>query len=195
MAQYPQLFGRNDRLWLNHTEAVTQLRASKEAGNRKEGLDAYRRLSLLVEESTPGSDLHTRALRDRMLAAVTVGKGKQALHDYRQLTAKGAVQPEYVEDAYARALVMEGSPRKALKVFQAQEQKQLSQSGRVDPELVEKPVQAQADMGQFDRAQAQLNTFSPTVSGRILPTPRKSTILITSANISGRRASMPGTAT
>ena len=161
MAQYPQLFGRNDRLWLNHAEAVTQLRASKEAGNRKEGLDAYRRLSLLVEESTPGSDLHTRALRDRMLAAVTVGKGKQALHDYRQLTAKGAVQPEYVEDAYARALVMEGSPRKALKVFQAQEQKQLAQSGRVDPELVEKLVQAQADMGQFDRAQAQLNTFSP----------------------------------
>ncbi|MDO5638674.1 MAG: poly-beta-1,6 N-acetyl-D-glucosamine export porin PgaA [Neisseria sp.] len=160
MAEYPQYFTPQDRRWLTHAEAVSQLRAAREADSRSEALQAFRRLGEVAAQSEPGSDLYLRAMRDRITAGALSGNHKQAVRDYETLAQYGE-QPDYVQDAYAQALSATGSPNKAGRIYHALVKKHEQAGEAVDAELIEKMVQNDADLGHYSRAQYHLNTLSP----------------------------------
>lgn len=158
--QYPDLFGEQDRLWLQATQAAVLLRGGRLNADIGQIRTAYQRLSSAVEQAQPGTPFYTQALRDRMAAAVAMGREKQALDDYRILAAQGA-QPDYVEEQYAKALLMAGSPHKARKVLAARTARQTEAQGKVDPELVELLVENDADLMLFDDARADMKHWNP----------------------------------
>ena len=161
--QYPQLFSRQDRLWLEHAGAVSQLRAAQASSVRAEAVRAFKRFGEIAAQSEPGSELYIRAMRDRVAAGAASDNYKQAQADYRTLSRYGE-QPEYVQDAYAQALSASGSPRKASKIYHALARQHEAEGRAVGVELSEKLVQADADLGYYTRAQQHLPTFTDATS-------------------------------
>ena len=88
-----------------------------------------------------------------------MGNSKQALRDYRVLSQQGK-QLDYVQEQYGRALLMEGSPRKAGKVLEQNWANQVAKQGRPDPELVELLIRKDADLIKFDEGQAKLQHWN-----------------------------------
>ncbi len=160
MKAYPQHFTPQDRLWLDYAESVSQLRAAREASNRSESLQAFRRLGEIAAQSEPGSDLYIRALRDRVVAGVASDNDKQAVRDYETLAEYGE-QPEYVQNAYAQALSATGNPHKARKVYYNLVKKHRFEGQPFDPALAENIVQANADLGHYTQAQEVLGMLNP----------------------------------
>ena len=152
MADYPDLFNEQDRQWLKATKAAVLLRSARLMSDTPQIRSAYQQLGEVVEQAPAGSLLHTQALRDRMAAAVAMGDEKQALRDYRVL-AKQAEQPDYVQEQYAKALLMAGSPRQARHILQSKFKHQMATQGVPDPELVELLVENDADLMNFTAAQ------------------------------------------
>ncbi|MCS4532845.1 poly-beta-1,6 N-acetyl-D-glucosamine export porin PgaA [Neisseria montereyensis] len=160
MERYPNYFNEQDKLWLEATEAAISLRASRSAGHSPKIQEAYQRLSAVVDKTVPGTGIHTQALRDRMAAAVAVGKNKQALEDYRILEKQG-VQPPYVQKEYVQALLMSGSPNKAGPILDAERKRQEStKSGKINPELVELLVRKESDLMHFDKAEENVKLWN-----------------------------------
>ncbi|QEY25835.1 poly-beta-1,6 N-acetyl-D-glucosamine export porin PgaA [Neisseria zalophi] len=160
MERYPDYFNGQDKLWLEATEATVLLRTSRETTNSRQIREAYQRLSAVVEKTKEGTGLHTQALRDRMAAAIVMGKVKQALADYRVLEKQGT-QPPYVQEQYARALLMSGSPNKAGRVLEAERKRQEgTKNGKVNPELIELLVRKNSDLMYFDEARKNVNLWN-----------------------------------
>lgn len=159
MSRFPQAFTEQDQLWLESAKAATLLRTARFTFDSAQLRSVYKRLSAVVDKAPAGSPLHTQALRDRMTAAVAVGNSKQALRDYRVLSQQGK-QPDYVQEQYGRALLMEGSPRKAGKVLEQNRANQVAKQGRPDPELVELLIRKDADLMKFDEGQAKLQHWN-----------------------------------
>lgn len=159
MADYPDLFNEQDSLWLQAAKSVVLLRSARATGDSAQIRAAYSGLSGVVAQSAEGSPLHTQALRDRLAAAVASGNEKQALEDYRVLAAQGA-QPDYVQEEYAKALLMSGSPNKARKVLHERMRRQMAAQGKLDPELVELLVQSDADLMEFSSARQKMKNWN-----------------------------------
>ncbi|WP_228068213.1 MULTISPECIES: poly-beta-1,6 N-acetyl-D-glucosamine export porin PgaA [unclassified Neisseria] len=160
MAQFPERFGEQDRLWLQAAKAVVLLRGARQTGDPAQIREAYESLGEVVGKSEAGSPLHTQALRDRVAAAVALGNEKQALRDYRMLEGQGR-QPDYVQDGYAKALLMAGSPRQARKVLHGRMNRQMAVQGKLDPELVEMLAETDADLMEFSAAQEKIKHWNP----------------------------------
>lgn len=160
MAQYPDLFNEQDRLWLQAARAAVLLRGARPTADSDNLRAAYASLSDVIARAPAGSAVHTQALRDRVAAAVALGDEKQALRDYRILASQGT-QPDYVQDEYAKALTMAGSPRKARRVLQPRMERQLAAQGKLNPELVELLVENDADMMEFTQTQEKMKHWNP----------------------------------
>ncbi|MDO1510952.1 MULTISPECIES: poly-beta-1,6 N-acetyl-D-glucosamine export porin PgaA [unclassified Neisseria] len=160
LKRYPKLFSEQDRLWLKETQAVVLLRSARPTTSSDQLHAAYRRLSEIVDKAPAGSALHTQALRDRMAAAIAVGKEKQAIKDYHALVKKGD-QPDYVKEQYAFALLMYGSPREAKNILADRAAKQKAKQGKVDPEIIEGLIEADADLLHFSEAKKHLKGLNP----------------------------------
>ncbi|UOO86920.1 poly-beta-1,6 N-acetyl-D-glucosamine export porin PgaA [Neisseria arctica] len=161
LTDYPQFFNQKDRMWLTYTESVSHLRASREAMSHQNSLQAFQALGEVVEQSEPGSELYLRALRDRVVAGVMIGRYRQAQKDYQKLERWGE-QPDFVRDAYAQALSAEGSPHRAARIYQEIAARQDAAEGQVTTEIVEKQVQTSADLGLYSRAQEELTRLNPS---------------------------------
>ncbi|WP_373762241.1 poly-beta-1,6 N-acetyl-D-glucosamine export porin PgaA [Neisseria dentiae] len=160
MAQYPDQFNEQDRLWLQAAKSAALLRSARQTANPAQIRAAYAGLSEVVDKTEAGSPLHTQALRDRLAAAVAAGNEKQALRDYRVLAAQGE-QPDYVQDEYAKALLMAGSPHRARKVLHGRMNRQMAAQGKLDPELVELLVENDADLMEFTQTQEKMKHWNP----------------------------------
>lgn len=160
MAQHPDLFDGQDRLWLQAAQSAALLRGARQTGDSAQIRSAYAGLGEVADKAEAGSPLHTQALRDRLAAAVASGNEKQALRDYRVLAAQG-VQPDYVQDEYAKALLMAGSPHRARKVLRERMNRQMAAQGKPDPELVELLVENDADLMEFTAAREKMKHWNP----------------------------------
>ena len=166
VARYPQWFTENDRRWLDKAEAVATLRSGRVNENKEQIQTAYDSMSNIINATDVEQDIHVQALRDRIAAALALGKGKQALKDYKTLEAIGGEQPEYVKEQYARALAMEGHSRTSLKLHEQIARNQ-AMKGSVTVETHETLIQDYADIGLFDKAQAHLDSLDPAPEKRL----------------------------
>ena len=162
--KYPNYFSDADRLWLKEAMAVNQYRQAKTTNNKAGLQAAYDSLSEVVNQTSPGSGLHTQALRDRMEVAVALEKDKLALADYNTLARQGGVQPDYVQAQYAEALAINGNPVTVRKVYENIASRQKTADDKLPAELTESLVQARAYSADYTGAQALLNNWNPNKS-------------------------------
>ncbi len=149
--QYPTLFTAKDSNWLQHGEVISSVRGN--LGLRKQGLmDGYQRLSRIIEASGEDPLLYQNALQDRIVLASRMHKNTWVANDYATLETLNQPIPSYVKEAYADALLYDGSPFKALEIYQFIEAEQ-RKTGHIETDLLLKLVNASSDAGLYQQAQ------------------------------------------
>lgn len=152
-SQYPELFSENDAAWLSHTTAINNVRG--EAITPQQLDQSFQQLSQLIAQNTVDSPIYRQALQDRIVLAVRLKNYRSALADYRQLEKSVQTIPNYVQESYADALLAEGSPSKALSIYQ----NLVKPSENIPAELRFKLVNAASDSGQFKLAEQYANAI------------------------------------
>ena len=149
---YPNLFSQKDSDWLAHSEVISLTKGNNNLKTAE--LDAgYNRLTNIINSLEADNPLYRQAVQDRLILANRMNKKELVLKDYEILKSLNKEIPNYVQDAYADTLLREGSPFKALAIYQKLAESEQANNKRISTALLFKLINASSDAGYFKQAQ------------------------------------------
>ncbi len=154
IAEHPKVFAATDLYWLKHSKAIFLSRAALATDNRQQHQEALVLLNEVLAQAPKENPVYKKALQDKVNVLVQLRQYAAANDLAEALVAEYGVQPLYVQEAQADALMGLGRPFKALKTYQKMGTTALS-----DRLVQQKLIAANADAGRYARAQKLLDAM------------------------------------
>ncbi|WP_440205664.1 poly-beta-1,6 N-acetyl-D-glucosamine export porin PgaA [Actinobacillus pleuropneumoniae] len=150
--RYPNLFSQKDLNWLEHGQVISSIKGDDNL--KMSGLKSgYMRLTNIIDSLEQDNPLYHQAVQDRMILANKMNNKALVIKDYEILKSLNQEMPNYVQEAYADMLLKDGSPFKALEIYQKLAESEQANNKHISTALLFKLINASSDAGYFEQAQ------------------------------------------